>query len=95
MQAHFETYDAIILVDELQYTHPGEQKLLLEKCINNLYPAGVLIIRVGNTGRDSEFCISPGLLIDLAAANNMICEEIRREKSMPGSVFILRQKGLN
>ncbi len=44
----FEKYDAIILADILHYLQPGEQDLVLEKCITQLNPGGIVIIRDGD-----------------------------------------------
>ena len=48
LQFEMEQYDAIIMADMLHYLPPGEQKQLIEKCIANLNPGGMLIIRDGN-----------------------------------------------
>ncbi|GAA3960670.1 trifunctional MMPL family transporter/lysophospholipid acyltransferase/class I SAM-dependent methyltransferase [Mucilaginibacter dorajii] len=47
---HFEMepYDAIIIADVLHYMQPDEQKLIMERCMNNLKPGGSIIIRDGN-----------------------------------------------
>jgi len=45
---NFEKYDAIILADMLHYLQPGEQDQVIEKCISNLNPGGVVIIRDGD-----------------------------------------------
>ncbi|MDN3583529.1 1-acyl-sn-glycerol-3-phosphate acyltransferase [Mucilaginibacter flavus] len=43
-----EPYDAIIIADVLHYMQPDEQKVLIERCMNNLRPGGIIIIRDGN-----------------------------------------------
>jgi 2-polyprenyl-3-methyl-5-hydroxy-6-metoxy-1,4-benzoquinol methylase len=48
----FEKYKGIVISDVLHYLQPAEQKLVLERCIDNLLPGGVLIIRDGD--RDME-----------------------------------------
>jgi 1-acyl-sn-glycerol-3-phosphate acyltransferase len=45
----FDTHDAFIISDVLHYLQPDEQELLLQKCINNLAPHGVIIVRDGDT----------------------------------------------
>ncbi|MEO6491040.1 MAG: 1-acyl-sn-glycerol-3-phosphate acyltransferase [Ferruginibacter sp.] len=45
----FENYDAIILSDVLHYVSPQEQKAVIERSIDHLYPGGILIIREGDT----------------------------------------------
>ena len=44
----FEKYDAIILADVLHYLQPDEQKQVIEKCIEQLNPAGIIVIREGD-----------------------------------------------
>ncbi len=44
----FEKYDAIIMADMLHYLQPDEQIQVIEKCINQLNPAGIVIIRDGD-----------------------------------------------
>ena len=44
----FEKYDAITMLDILHYMQPGDQKLVIEKCIRHLNPGGTIIIRDGN-----------------------------------------------
>ena len=44
----FEQYDSIILADMLHYLQEEEQKQVIEKCIINLNPGGVIIIRDGD-----------------------------------------------
>ncbi|MEO7265414.1 MAG: 1-acyl-sn-glycerol-3-phosphate acyltransferase, partial [Ferruginibacter sp.] len=44
----FEKYDAIIMADMLHYLQPVEQIQVIEKCINHLNPAGIVIIRDGD-----------------------------------------------
>lgn len=44
----FEKYDAIVLADMLHYLEPEQQKRVIEKCIKNLDPGGLIIIRDGN-----------------------------------------------
>lgn len=48
MEFTFEPFDAIILSDILHYLQPGSQQLLLTRCIKNLAPGGVILIRDGN-----------------------------------------------
>lgn len=45
----FEKYDAIILADILHYLQPDQQKQVIEKCIGQLNPDGIVIIRDGDT----------------------------------------------
>jgi 1-acyl-sn-glycerol-3-phosphate acyltransferase len=45
----FENYDGIIVADMLHYLQPGQQKLMIEKCIRHLNPGGIILIREGNT----------------------------------------------
>ncbi len=40
--------DGFILADVLHYLQPAEQKYVLEKCLSQLNPGGVMIIRDGN-----------------------------------------------
>jgi 2-polyprenyl-3-methyl-5-hydroxy-6-metoxy-1,4-benzoquinol methylase len=40
--------DAIILSDTLHYILPGQQEILIRKCMNALRPGGILIIRDGD-----------------------------------------------
>ena len=40
--------DAIILSDVLHYLQPGEQEILIRKCMNAIRPGGVLLIRDGD-----------------------------------------------
>ena len=44
----FEKYDAIILADLLHYLQPDEQQQVIEKCIGQLNPNGIIIIRDGD-----------------------------------------------
>jgi 1-acyl-sn-glycerol-3-phosphate acyltransferase len=48
MEFEFEHYDAIILADILHYLQPGEQRLIIEKCICQLNEGGIVIIREGD-----------------------------------------------
>jgi 2-polyprenyl-3-methyl-5-hydroxy-6-metoxy-1,4-benzoquinol methylase len=50
----FEKYDAIILADMLHYLQPTEQKLVIEKCTNNLNPGGMVIIRDGDADKEMQ-----------------------------------------
>lgn len=50
----FEKYDAIILADILHYLQPEEQKQLVEKCISNLNPGGIVIIRDGDKDKEEQ-----------------------------------------
>jgi len=45
----FEAQDAIFLTDVLHYLPLGEQKQLLQRCINRLNPGGIIFIRDGIT----------------------------------------------
>ena len=45
---NFENYDCIIMADILHYLQPDEQDILIEKCIAQLNPGGVVIIRDGD-----------------------------------------------
>jgi 1-acyl-sn-glycerol-3-phosphate acyltransferase len=49
----FEKYDCIILADILHYLQPEEQKEAIEKCLNNLTPAGMIIIRDGDKDKEA------------------------------------------
>jgi len=44
----FEKYDAIILADMLHYLQPAQQRIVIETCIQNLNPGGMIVIRDGN-----------------------------------------------
>ena len=44
----FEEYDVVILADMLHYLQPGEQRVIVEKCIDNLKAGGAVIIREGD-----------------------------------------------
>jgi 1-acyl-sn-glycerol-3-phosphate acyltransferase len=44
----FEKYDGIIVSDILHYLRPSQQTSIVQKCINNLNPGGIIIIREGN-----------------------------------------------
>lgn len=44
----FDKYDAIIIADVLHYLLPDEQLQVLNKCIANLNPGGIIIIRDGD-----------------------------------------------
>ena len=50
----FERYDTIILADVLHYLQPGEQQVLIEKCIAQLNSAGTVIIREGDKDHISK-----------------------------------------
>lgn len=50
----FEKYDAIILADMLHYLQPEEQKQLVEKCISNLNPGGMVVIRDGDKDKEEH-----------------------------------------
>jgi 2-polyprenyl-3-methyl-5-hydroxy-6-metoxy-1,4-benzoquinol methylase len=54
MGFEFEHYDAIILADMLHYLQPNEQKLVIEKCISNLNPGGMVIIRDGDADKETQ-----------------------------------------
>jgi 1-acyl-sn-glycerol-3-phosphate acyltransferase len=54
MGFEFEKYDAIILADMLHYLQPAEQKLVIEKCISNLNPGGMVIIRDGDADKETQ-----------------------------------------
>jgi len=43
----FEKYNAIVISDVLHYLQPGDQRLILEKCIKSLEPNALLIIPAG------------------------------------------------
>jgi uncharacterized protein len=43
-----EKSDGIILADMLHYLQPDQQEEVIEKCIQNLNPGGILVIRDGN-----------------------------------------------
>src|SRR4029077_4269201 len=45
---NFEKYDGIVLADILHYLQPAQQTKVIEKCIDNLNPGGIIIIREGN-----------------------------------------------
>ena len=45
---NFEKYDAIILADMLHYLQQDEQDGVIEKCISQLNPGGIIIIRDGD-----------------------------------------------
>ncbi|MBI4649327.1 MAG: 1-acyl-sn-glycerol-3-phosphate acyltransferase [Bacteroidia bacterium] len=45
----YEKSDAFVLYDVLHYLPENEQKLVISKCIDNLAPNGIIIIRDGNT----------------------------------------------
>lgn len=53
MSFEFKKYDAIILADMLHYLQPNEQKNVINKCIENLRPGGVLIIRDGDKDKEA------------------------------------------
>lgn len=44
----FEKYNGIVISDVLHYLQPAEQKIILERCIQNLLPRGILVIRDGD-----------------------------------------------
>ncbi|MEP7278558.1 MAG: 1-acyl-sn-glycerol-3-phosphate acyltransferase [Bacteroidota bacterium] len=48
MEYAFEQYDAIVMMDILHYLQPNQQKIVIEKCIHNIKPGGIVIIRDGN-----------------------------------------------
>jgi 2-polyprenyl-3-methyl-5-hydroxy-6-metoxy-1,4-benzoquinol methylase len=50
----FENYDGIIVADMLHYLQPGQQKLMIEKCIRHLNPGGIILIREGNTDLEKK-----------------------------------------
>jgi 2-polyprenyl-3-methyl-5-hydroxy-6-metoxy-1,4-benzoquinol methylase len=54
MGFNFEKYDTIILADMLHYLQPNEQKLVIEKCISNLIPGGMVIIRDGDKDKEKQ-----------------------------------------
>ncbi len=54
MAFNFEKYDTIILADMLHYLQPGEQKLVIEKCMNNLNSGGMIIIRDGDKDKEEQ-----------------------------------------
>ncbi len=54
MGFEFEQYDAIIMADMLHYLQPGEQKLVIEKCITNLNAGGTIIIRDGDMDKTEK-----------------------------------------
>ena len=54
MGFEFGKYDAIIVADMLHYLQPDEQKLVIEKCINNLSPGGIVIIRDGDKDKEDQ-----------------------------------------
>jgi uncharacterized protein len=45
----FEKYDTIIMADILHYLQPDQQTQVIEKCIVQLNPSGIVIIRDGDT----------------------------------------------
>jgi len=45
---NFGKYDGIVLSDVLHYLQPGQQKMIIEKCIDRLNPGGIIMIREGN-----------------------------------------------
>jgi 1-acyl-sn-glycerol-3-phosphate acyltransferase len=50
----FEKYDTIILADILHYLPADEQRLVIDKCIANLNPNGIVIIRDGDTEKTDK-----------------------------------------
>jgi chemotaxis methyl-accepting protein methylase len=46
--------DAFLLGDVLHYLSYDKQKTLLQKCITNLKPGGMILIREGNTEKESR-----------------------------------------
>lgn len=50
----FDSYDAIIIADMLHYLQPAEQVAVIEKCMDNLNPGGVLIIRDGDSDKKEQ-----------------------------------------
>jgi len=54
MGFEFEQYDAIILADMLHYLQPAEQQLVIKKCISNLNPDGMIIIRDGDADKETQ-----------------------------------------
>jgi len=44
-----DQHDAFIISDVLHYLQPAEQETLIKRCISNLAPGGVIIIRDGDT----------------------------------------------
>jgi len=45
---NFEKYDAIIMADMLHYLQPEDQEKLIQKCITQLNPGGIVVIRDGD-----------------------------------------------
>ncbi|WP_448699601.1 1-acyl-sn-glycerol-3-phosphate acyltransferase [Mucilaginibacter sp. AW1-3] len=105
----FEIYDAIIIANILHKLQPTQQQALIEKCMNNLHPGGLLIIRVGDKNlsqknRDNIFKetvsdalphLAGQLVKDMATAYSMSCTLIAEPKQVPGSVFIIKKEELN
>lgn len=54
MAFEFEKYDTIILADMLHYLPPAEQKLVIEKCIRNLNPGGMVVVRDGDADKKAQ-----------------------------------------
>ncbi len=50
----FEQYDAIIMADMLHYLQPGEQQLVITRCMDHLAPGGVVIIRDGDKDKEEQ-----------------------------------------
>ncbi len=50
-QFNFEPADAFVINDILHYLQPEQQVILIEKCVNNLRPGGVMIIRDGDADK--------------------------------------------
>ncbi len=51
---NFEKYDAIILADILHYLQQDEQDKVMEKCIAQLNPGGIVIIRDGDSDETAK-----------------------------------------
>jgi len=95
LEFEFERYDAIIMVDFLLQMQQTEQKLLIEKCISHLTPAGKLIIRTDNKNlskKGNAVSYHSGQLVeDVSAFNHMKCTVIDQGKNTSNIVFVINK----
>jgi len=100
LEFSFGKYDAIIMGNVLRYLKNEDQKLIIEQCISNLNPEGILVIKTDKqvVPRNRDFILTTGnapnfsynLVKDFAATHHMSCTETDQVKYKSETVFVLK-----
>jgi 1-acyl-sn-glycerol-3-phosphate acyltransferase len=97
----FEKYDAIILNHTLHQLKPDDQSALIQKCFFHLNENGVILIKEANkhlvrehTSNQSLPGLSAEMIRNLAKDQHMECNEIKRKKLRPDTIYVIKKKQL-